>query len=147
MTARRLPGFVPPETLESPWVGPFWRGLDEGRLLHQVCPDCDAAFFPPRPACPTCLSLELDWEEMPARGTLASWTRIRRAAPGFETPYLLGLVDLESGLGRLLAPLVGGDESALEIGMAVALEPVPTDSGPTLWCVPLDRAVQSPRSP
>lgn len=140
MTAARLPGFVPPETLDSPWVGRFWRGLDEGRLLHQVCGACGEAFFPPRPACPACLSLELEWRQTPARGTLASWTRIRRSAPGFETPYLLGLVDLEGGLGRLLAPIAGDDEDALTIDMPVRLELVPTDSGPILWCVPPERA-------
>lgn len=138
MTSHHLPGFVPPETLDSPWIGRFWRGLDEGRLLHQVCGGCGEVFFPPRPACPACLSLELDWREMPARGTLASWTRIRRSAPGFETPYLLGLVDLEGGVGRLLAPITGGDQASLEIGMPVRLEPAPIEGGPTLWCVPTD---------
>lgn len=144
---RRLPGFVPPEGVDSPSTGAFWRELAKGRLTHQVCGDCGEAFFPPRPACPACLSLELSWKEMPARGSLASWTRIRRSTADFETPLLLGLVDLESGLGRLLAPLVDVDETALAIGMPVRLEIVPTESGPALWCATVDgrSLLESPR--
>ncbi len=78
----------------------FWEGLSQHKLLGQSCPSCDEKFFPPRPYCPECLADQLDWIELDTRGTLHSWTQVRVAGPEFDTPFLLGLVDLSGGIGR-----------------------------------------------
>lgn len=118
---RSKPGYLRPTNLRSPSAREFWRGLSERKLLSRTCRDCGARFFPPRALCPECLGASLEWAEESGRGTLHSWTEVHLASPDFDTPFLLGLVDLEDGRGRLAAEIVGAEPSDLTIGMPVRI--------------------------
>ncbi|MFZ5631531.1 MAG: Zn-ribbon domain-containing OB-fold protein [Bacillota bacterium] len=77
--------------------------------------------FPPRLCCPKCLGADLGWMELEKRGTLHSWTEVFLAGPEFDTPFLLGLIDLEGGGGRLMARITGVEAGELQIGMPVKI--------------------------
>lgn len=99
---------------------PFWRAAREGRLAYQWCPDCRRAVFPGRIACPDCLSSALEWRTSGGRGTVYSYTVVRRSRhPYFaaRVPYVVALVDVAEGF-RLLATL-DADPDTVAVGMPV----------------------------
>ena len=49
----------------------------EGRFQLQVCADCAVVIYPPRDACPRCLSARLPFRDVDNRGTLLAETTIR----------------------------------------------------------------------
>ena len=112
-------------TLE-PSTDEFWEALDSGRFLVGRCPDCEAAFFPPRTLCPDCAA-EAGTEASPGRGRLYSFTRQHRTAPGFDAPLVIGLVELEEGPRVLVG--VDAAYDGLEIGDAVEIRPVAYEGG------------------
>jgi Predicted nucleic-acid-binding protein containing a Zn-ribbon len=67
-----------------------------------------------------------EWTEA-GDGTLYSFTRQHRTAPGFDSPIVMGIVNLDAG-PRLLAP-VDADYEELTIGQSVRLEPRDYDQG------------------
>ena len=101
MTAERAP--LPQPTPESK---PFFDALREHKLLIQRCSDCEHAYYYPRPFCPECLSANVAWEEASGRGRLYSFVINYRAAPGFVSPYVIAVVELEEG-PRMMTNLVG----------------------------------------
>jgi uncharacterized OB-fold protein len=63
------------------------------------------------------------WELVSGKGIVYSFTWVVRGAPGFErdTPYALGLVELEEG-PVLATRILGTQEEALAIGIPVEVE-------------------------
>jgi uncharacterized OB-fold protein len=78
------------------------------------------------------------WTEIEPEGTLHSWTEVQVARGEFDTPYLLGLVDLPQGLGRIVARIVNADTDRLRIGQPVKINFVDVDDDFTLYCLALD---------
>jgi uncharacterized OB-fold protein len=115
------PGYLTPTNLGAASAREFWRGLAAGRLLARRCLDCGTRYFPPRDRCPGCLGAHLEWIEVAGRGTLHSWTEVHMSSADFETPFLLGLIDLDGGIGRLTAPIDEARPDELRIGMPVHL--------------------------
>jgi len=102
----------------SPETQPFWDGTAAGELRLQRCIPCNELYFPPRPACPRCLSTEVKWETLSGRGTLHTYLINHRAAPGFVPPYAIAVVELEEG-PRMMSNIVGVEQTpeALELDM------------------------------
>ena len=68
---------------------------------------------------------------------------MRRVGTGVEVPSVLGLIDLEEGIGRLVATVVADGspteiERRLEIGMPVRVAYLGPGSGTALYCLRLD---------
>ncbi len=100
---------------------PFWRAAAQGKLLLQRCRRCSSFIYYPRPFCPTCLSDDLEWKEASGRGTVYTYTVVRRAAtPAFadKVPYVLAIVELEEG-PRMLTNIVGCPPEEVSVGMPV----------------------------
>ena len=96
----------------------YWAGVNEGRLRIRRCRSCHQAHFMPRYLCPTCWSEDLEWIESSGRGTVHSFTIVRRAAlPAFagEVPYVLALIDLQEG-PRMMTNIVGSTRLETKIG-------------------------------
>lgn len=102
-----MPKAVPKPTPETQ---PFWDGCANGELRLQRCRPCDRHYFPPRPFCPTCLSDDVTWEQTSGRGALHTYVINHRAAPGFEPPYAIAVVQLDEG-PRMMANIVGVDQT------------------------------------
>ncbi len=112
--------------------------LAEHRLMGARCLACGALYLPPRPLCPACFGEDLEWVELPPRGTLQAFTVVSiaptamlAAGYGRENPYCTGVVELDSG-PRISAQIVGvdlRDPAAIRIGMPLTLEFVTRGTG------------------
>ncbi|MFC2003673.1 Zn-ribbon domain-containing OB-fold protein [Chloroflexota bacterium] len=127
------PNYLRPTSLDCISTKGFWEGLRRRQLLARKCPHCGEVFFPPRSHCPHCLGSDLQWVELSGKGTIHSWTEVHVAGPEFDTPYLLGLVDLSEGVGRIASKLVGVEAHQLRLGMPVRIVYRDTDEGFTLY--------------
>ncbi len=83
----------------------FWDGIAEGELRLQRCRACESTYFPPQPYCPHCTSDDVDVVRSSGRGVLYSYVISHLSPPGFEAPYVIGVVELEEG-PRLLTTIV-----------------------------------------
>jgi uncharacterized protein len=120
--ARKIPApAVSPETRE------FWDAAADGRLLVKVCRSCGEAHWYPRALCPFCFSAETEWREASGRGTIYSWSVMRRA----PVPYAIAYVTLEEGV-TMLTNIVECDLDAIRIGQPVEVVFVPSDGGPNV---------------
>ncbi|HUO74000.1 MAG TPA: Zn-ribbon domain-containing OB-fold protein [Solirubrobacteraceae bacterium] len=105
----------------QPWTQPFWDGTREGKLLVQVCHQCQARIFLPRKLCPECWSSDLGWIESAGTGTVFTFsTAYQMVEPRFmdELPYTIAFVDLAEGV-RMMTRIVGCDPAEIAIGMEV----------------------------
>jgi uncharacterized protein len=105
--------------------------LGQGKIEGTVCKTCGAKFFPPRADCVSCFSKEMDWFEMPKKGTLETFTTAQYAPFGFEAdpPYTMGVVDFGNGL-KLFARLAKGMPTEdVKIGMDVSIQTLTYDDG------------------
>ena len=89
----------------------------------QRCRACDQVYFPPRPGCPACGSLEVSVFAASGRATLYSYVINHRAAPGsgFEAPYAIAVVELEEG-PRMMTNLVDTPQTPEALVLDMALE-------------------------
>ncbi len=99
----------PEERLKVPLTPPAWRSraalqltlaAAEGRFALQRCRACGRFTYPPRDACPECLSTELIWDEPSPFGRLLAETRIHTTPDPYfreRLPWRIGTIALEAG--------------------------------------------------
>jgi hypothetical protein len=105
----------------DPLTQPYWDAAAERRLIVQRCLACGHHQHYPRGHCTRCWRTELDWTESSGRGTVHSFTVVRRTRePGFAdaVPYVYALIDLEEG-ARLAANVVELEAEDVQVGMPV----------------------------
>ena len=89
----------------------------------QRCTGCGHHQFYPRLVCTHCMSEALEWVEASGRGTVETFTVIRRAVSAeFEedVPYVVALVRLEEG-PRLMSNVIDCEPEVVRIGLEVAV--------------------------
>jgi NAD(P)-dependent dehydrogenase (short-subunit alcohol dehydrogenase family)/uncharacterized OB-fold protein len=72
----------------------------EGRFALQVCADCGAVIYPPRDACPSCLSARLPYRDVESGGTLIAETTVRVSPDPYfreRVPWRVGTIKLDAG--------------------------------------------------
>jgi len=114
-------GYAKPLPKPSELTRPFWDGLREGELRLQKCADCGEFVFYPRPECNYCMSARLEWTAVSGRGTVYTFTIVRRAnIPAFQAdvPYVFAIVELDEG-PRLATNIVGCEPRAVRVDMPV----------------------------
>jgi len=114
-----------------PYLLDFYPLESEGRLSTTRC-RTDGLLWPPRTACPTCHTEDLEWVDLPDRGRLYAFSAVLAGAPlGMETevPFSVGLVDLDGVPLRLYGRVEGRPWNALRIGLEVRVEPYPVGDG------------------
>ena len=119
---------VPVPDLDS---AEYWRATTEGRLLLQRCRGCGGLQHYPRRLCVRCHGSDLEWQASSGRGTVYSFTVIRRApstAFAADVPYVLALVELEGGT-RLMTTLADTAPEDVSIGMPVKVRFDPVADG------------------
>jgi uncharacterized OB-fold protein len=95
------------------------------------CSSCNETHFLPRHLCPACWSNDLEWVEASGKGTVHSFTIIRRASmPEYNdlVPYVLAMIDLAEG-PRMMTNIVGDDALETAVGDAVSVEFEERDGG------------------
>jgi len=124
--------FFPLETADQTRLSPFYDHLRAGRLTTTRCRKDGDLHWPPRTACPTCHGEELDWVDLPGRGTIYAFSAVLGGAPlGMEdeVPFAVGLVDLEGASLRLFGRIEGRPWTELTIGQSVRVEPYDIGDG------------------
>ena len=109
----------------NPEVQPFFDAAAQGKLLVKRCAACGQLHHYPRAICPFCFSDRTEWVEASGRGTIYSYSVMRRV----PAPYALAYATLEEGV-TMMTNLVDCDLDAIRIGQAVKVAFKPTDGGP-----------------
>lgn len=101
-------------------TGPFWDGIQAGRLMLQYDPEEDAWQFYPRAGSVKTGKRNLEWRTASGRGQVYSYTETYVPIAGFEDrlPYMLAMIDLEEGV-RILANLVNVTAEDVAVGLPV----------------------------
>ncbi len=103
---------------------PYWDAAARGELMLQRCSACGTHRHYPRALCPACHAVEHEWVRVSGRGSVFSFTVVRRApSPAFadRIPYVVALIALEEG-PHLLSHIVGLAPDAVRIGTPVLVE-------------------------
>ena len=100
-----------PVPVPTPETQPFWDGCAAGELRIQRCRTAATPYFYPRPVCPACGSVSVEWFTASGRATLYSYVINHRPAPGFEDdgPYAIAVVQLAEG-PRMMTSITGVPE-------------------------------------
>jgi uncharacterized OB-fold protein len=87
----------------------FLRAIkDRGVILGTVCPACDLTYVPPSMYCERCFTQLDEWVELPAKGTVYTFTIVTRS-----------FVKLPGAHGGLVHRLKTAKPEDVEIGMEV----------------------------
>src|ERR1700691_3479834 len=95
-----MPSLPTPTPVPDLETQDFWDATARGKLLLKQCPNCHAVIWYPRVHCTQCGNPETTWIEASGRGSVYSFTVVRRSrGRGFAeaTPYVIALVELEEG--------------------------------------------------
>jgi uncharacterized OB-fold protein len=118
--------FYLPEGLPRPVPGlsrPYWEGARRGELVIQRCARCRAWQWGPEWICHVCLSFDVRWERIEARGLIYSWERAWHPVhPALKNtgPYVVVLVELPHAGGvRMIGNLLGDPHQDVRIGASV----------------------------
>jgi uncharacterized OB-fold protein len=118
-----------PRTIPAPVASPeterFWEAAAAGVLLVKQCRSCGQAHHYPRSICPFCGSDRTEWQEASGRGTIYSYSVMRRT----PTPYAIAYVTLAEGV-TMMTNIVDCDLDAIRIGQPVTVVFKPTEGGP-----------------
>ena len=109
----------------NPETRPFWEAAAKGRLLIGKCASCGKPHYYPRAICPLCGSDATELVEASGRGTVYSYSVMRRV----PVPYALAYVTLDEGV-TMMTNIVDCDLDAIRIGQRVQVVFKPTDGGP-----------------
>ena len=112
----------PAAETEAVWLpGDAVRTGAAGRpvLVGSSCPSCGAAMFPAVPVCPCCMAEDLETVDMPATGTLYSFTEVHVGPAHWSKPVRLGYVDLDNGV-RVFSHLAPGPGLAVGARVEIA---------------------------
>jgi NAD(P)-dependent dehydrogenase (short-subunit alcohol dehydrogenase family)/uncharacterized OB-fold protein len=126
----RLP--LRPQDLRSRTAHGLTAAAAEGRFALQVCLDCNTVIYPPRDACPSCLSPRLPFRDVARGGTLIAETTVRTSTEPYfreRAPWRVGTVKLDAGpvvVAHLHGDAAEGERVRLELkldksGSAVAM--------------------------
>ena len=103
----------------------FFDAARQGRLLIPVCTTCTRAHWYPRAICPFCASDKVDWREASGKGTIYTFSIMRRV----NEPYVIAHVTLAEG-PTMLTNIVACDADDVRIGQTVTVVFQDSDDGP-----------------
>jgi uncharacterized OB-fold protein len=132
-----------PDPEITPINAPYWRALDEGRLVFQCCRGCGHRWLPPRAECPGCLGDAWDWRDASGRGRLVSWVVYRVAYHDSlrdRLPYNVAVVELDEGPRLITSIPDRPDGAGLTMDARVTLVTPPGPTGRRLAMFHLEEA-------
>ena len=131
MAERKIPAPVP-----QPGTEGFWSAASENRFVLPRCTACGKLHWYPRAVCPFCFSTEIEYRPASGKGTIYSYSVMRRTS----SPYAIAYVTLEEGV-TMMTNIVECELDDIDIGQAVEVVFVPTDGPP----VPMFRPARAAR--
>ena len=118
----RLP--LLPSAARSRTAQGLTRAAAEGRFALQVCENCGHVTYPPREACPRCLSARLQFSDIDPNGRLIAETTVRVSTDPYfreRMPWRVGTVQLDAG-PVVVAHLHGDAAEGARIKLALKLD-------------------------
>jgi uncharacterized OB-fold protein len=109
----------------SPETKPYWDAAARGQLLIKKCNACGELHHYPRSICPFCFSADTTWVAASGKGTIYSYSVMRRA----PVPYVVAYVTLAEG-PTMITNIVDCPPDVVKIGQAVRLTFKPSAGGP-----------------
>ena len=106
---------------------PYWDAAAEQRLMLKRCRSCNDVHYYPRSICPICFSPDTEWLQASGKGTIYSFSVMRRA----PVPYAIAYVTLEEGI-TMMTNIVECDFDQLSIGQPVEVTFRDTEGGASL---------------
>ena len=119
MSQRKIPS--PPMSVENE---AFWAAANEGKLMIPRCKDTGQFFWYPRNLSPFTLSNNVEMVEASGKGTIYTYSVMRRANPQYAIAY----VALEEGI-TMMTNIVDCDFDSVAIGQLVELDFYETENG------------------
>jgi NAD(P)-dependent dehydrogenase (short-subunit alcohol dehydrogenase family)/uncharacterized OB-fold protein len=119
-----------PQSIRSRTAQGLTAAAAQGRFELQKCVECDSIFYPPRDACPRCLSARVPFVPVDNRGTLTAETTIRTSTDPYfreRMPWRAGLTKLDCGpvvLTHLHGDVTEGDRVRLDLKLDKGGAPV-----------------------
>ena len=113
------PGRVIPKP--TPETQHYWDGARDGELRLQACNSCAKTYFPPRAFCPGCGSRDVKVVKASGKGRLYSYIINHLPSPGFTSPFVVAIVELDEGV-RLMSNLLGVEPDPEKIELDMPLE-------------------------
>src|SRR5438552_1262512 len=123
----------------NPEIKPFFDAAAQGTLMLKKCGACGQTHHYPRAICPFCMSEGTEWITASGRGTIYSYSVMRRV----PVPYAIGYVTLEEGV-TMMTNIVDCNLDAIRIGQRARVVFKPTDGGPPVPMVTPAGAAPSP---
>jgi uncharacterized OB-fold protein len=109
----------------------FLRGIEQGRIVGQRCPNCRKVYVPPRGACAAC-GVPTDEEvELGNKGTVTTFCVVNVPFYGqtIKIPYVSATILLDGADIGLMHLIQEVDANDVHMGMRVE----------AVWCDPADR--------
>src|SRR5881397_69448 len=103
-----------PAPAVNPEIKPFFDAAAQGTLMLKKCAACGQAHHYPRAICPFCASDRTEWITASGRGTIYSYSVMRRV----PVPYAIAYVTLEEGV-TMMTNIVDCNLDAIRIGQRV----------------------------
>ena len=113
-----------PQPLTNVENEPYWQATAEGKLMIGKCGSCGAVHHYPRSLCPSCFGDSVEWVASSGKGTVYSFSVMRRAKP----PFVMAYVTLEEGV-TVMTNIVDCDFDSVAIGQPVKLVFGDTEGG------------------
>ena len=113
--------YAKPLPLMEGFAKQFYEHCNQNELRFQRCKNCGSWRHVPRETCAACGSWNWEWAKSSGRGTVFSWTVVRRPMhPAFtqEVPYAPVIIQMEEGV-RLVSWVVDCPPDELRTGMPV----------------------------
>jgi hypothetical protein len=95
------------------------------RFVLPCCNACGKLHWYPRAICPYCFSSEIEYRPASGKGTIYSYSVMRRTS----SPYVIAYVALEEGV-TMMTNIVECDFDDIKIGQMVEVVFVPTNGPP-----------------
>jgi len=126
------------------------RGIQEGRILGQRCPECHKVYVPPRGSCPRCGVLTRDEVEVSGKGTVTTFCIVRVPSSNIDLPlpYTAGQILLDGADIPFLALIQECEAEEVRMGMRVEAVWKPREEwGPSLGNIRYFRPIDEPDVP
>ena len=119
-----------PQAIRSRTAQGLTAAAAQGRFELQTCADCKTIFYPPRDACPKCLSARVPFVPVDNRGEVLAETAIHTSTDPYfreRTPWRAGLTKLDCGpivLSHLHGDVREGERVRLDLKLDKGGAPV-----------------------
>ena len=114
----------------------YWQAASNGRLELQCCQHCGKFQHPPQANCSSCMSTDLEFEEVGGKGTIYSYTIMYHSADerfAAAIPYANVVVQLDDAPEvYLVTNLVNAEYTDAKVGKRVELVFEPLGDGVAL---------------